>query len=153
MERWPSGWRRTLGKRVGRKPTQVQILSSPPFIKKQGHTLSSDLVGRGLPWDQNQHVVWQHLSATVQCNIVRLGVKSLNNASVDCAASWIHEADRVARKDRAGGDNGFVWTSRSTERSDVVVHKSSLCGWWLGTQKTDNKYTLLIMIRQCLWQS
>ena len=32
MERWPSGLRRTLGKRVGRKLTQVQILSSPPIL-------------------------------------------------------------------------------------------------------------------------
>ena len=29
-ERWPSGLRRTLGKRVGREPSQVRILSSPP---------------------------------------------------------------------------------------------------------------------------
>ncbi len=29
-ERWPSGLRRTLGKRVNRNVSQVQILSSPP---------------------------------------------------------------------------------------------------------------------------
>ncbi|MDO4872198.1 MAG: hypothetical protein Q4A27_02085, partial [bacterium] len=29
-ERWPSGLRRTPGTRVGRKPSQVRILFSPP---------------------------------------------------------------------------------------------------------------------------
>jgi hypothetical protein len=32
-EKWPSGLRRTLGKRVEGNLTQVRILSSPPFSK------------------------------------------------------------------------------------------------------------------------
>lgn len=34
MERWPSGLRRTPGKRVGGNASQVRILSSPPFLAR-----------------------------------------------------------------------------------------------------------------------